>query len=57
MLLTDAELLRTAERSDVVRARVVGGGDRARVGERVSAVHYLGGLAETGDARWTAVPA
>jgi hypothetical protein len=36
---------------------VVGGEDRARVGERVPAVNYLGGLVETGDARWTAVPA
>jgi glycine reductase len=37
--------------------RVVGGEDRALVGERVPAVHYVGGLSETGDARWTAVPA
>ena len=37
--------------------RVVGGEERARVGERVPAVNYLGGLVETGDARWTAVPA
>ncbi len=29
----------------------------ARSGERVPAVHYLGGLVQTGDARWTAVPA
>ena len=33
------------------------GEEHARVGERVPAVHYLGGLVQTGDARWTAVPA
>ena len=37
--------------------RVIGGQGRARVGELVPAVHYLGGLVQTGDARWTAVPA
>ena len=37
--------------------RVIGPADRARVGARVPAVHYLGGLGQTGDARWTAVPA
>jgi glycine reductase len=37
--------------------RVVGGQERALVGERVPAVHYVGGLSETGDARWTSVPA
>jgi len=54
-------LVSTGNEDELVDAwipeRVVGGDDRARVGERVPAVHYLGGLAETGDARWTAVPA
>jgi hypothetical protein len=36
---------------------VIGGAERARIDERVPAVHYLGGLVQTGDARWTAVPA
>jgi glycine reductase complex component B subunit alpha and beta len=38
-------------------ALVIGGGRGARIGERIPAVHYLGGLGQTGDARWTAVPA
>lgn len=54
-------LVSTGNEDELVDAwtpeRVVGGDDRARVGERVPAVHYLGGLAETGDARWTAMPA
>jgi glycine reductase complex component B subunit alpha and beta len=37
--------------------RVVGGMDRAGTGRRIPAVHYVGGLVQTGDARWTAVPA
>jgi sarcosine reductase len=37
--------------------RVIGSAGRARIGERVPAVQYLGGLSQTGDARWTAVPA
>jgi glycine reductase complex component B subunit alpha and beta len=36
---------------------VIGGRERAAVGERIAAVHYVGGLVQTGDARWTAVPA
>jgi glycine reductase len=54
-------LVSTGNEDELVDAwtpdRVVGGEDRARVGERVPAVNYLGGLVETGDARWTAVPA
>jgi hypothetical protein len=54
-------LVSTGNEDELVDAwtpeRVIGGEDGARVGERVPAVHYLGGLAETGDARWTAVPA
>ena len=53
-------LVSTGNEDELVDAwtpeRVVGGDDRARVGERVPAVHYLGGLVQTGDARWTAVP-
>ncbi len=54
-------LVSTGNEDELVDAwtpeRVIGGVARARVGERVPAVHYLGGLAETGDTRWTAVPA
>ncbi len=54
-------LVSTGNEDELVDAwtpeRVIGGDERARLGERVPAVHYLGGLAETGDARWTAVPA
>ena len=54
-------LVSTGNEDELVEAwtpdRVVGGEERARVGERVPAVNYLGGLVETGDARWTAVPA
>jgi glycine reductase len=38
-------------------ARVIGGPDRARIGRPVPMVHYLGACVQTGDARWTAVPA
>jgi glycine reductase len=37
--------------------RIIGGVEWASVGERIAAVHYVGGLVQTGDARWTAVPA
>jgi hypothetical protein len=37
--------------------RVIGGADRARVGRPIPMVHYLGACVQTGDARWTAVPA
>jgi hypothetical protein len=37
--------------------RIVGGRDLSRAGGRIAAVHYVGGLVQTGDARWTAVPA
>jgi hypothetical protein len=37
--------------------RVIGGEDRARVGEPVPMAHYLGACMQTGDARWTAVSA
>jgi Glycine/sarcosine/betaine reductase component B subunits len=54
-------LVSTGNEDELVDAwipdRVLGAEDRARVDERVPAVHYLGGLAETCDARWTAVPA
>jgi len=54
-------LVSTGNEDELVDAwlpgRVIGGDDRARTGERVPAVHYLGGNVETGDARWTAVPA
>jgi sarcosine reductase len=36
---------------------VIGGEEHARVGERVPQVYYVGGLVQTGDAQWTAVPA
>jgi glycine/sarcosine/betaine reductase component B subunit len=38
-------------------ARVIGGEDRARIGRPVPMVHYVGACVQTGDARWTAVPA
>jgi hypothetical protein len=54
-------LVSTGNEDELVDAwtpeRVIGSVERARIGERVPAVHYLGGLAQTGDARWTAVPA
>ncbi len=54
-------LVSTGNEDELVDAwvpdRVIGGERGARVGERVAAVHYLGGLVQTGDARWTAVPA
>ena len=54
-------LVSTGNEDELVDAwtpeRVIGGIERARAGERIPAVHYLGGLAETGDTRWTAVPA
>ncbi len=54
-------LVSTGNEDELVDAwtpeRVIGGAERARIGERVPAVHYLGGLVQTGDARWTAVPA
>ena len=53
-------LVSTGNEDELVEAwtpeRVVGGG-RARVGEPVPTWAYLGACAETGDARWTAVPA
>ncbi len=54
-------LVSTGNEDELVDAwvphRVIGGEEHARVGERVPAVHYVGGLVQTGDARWTAVPA
>ncbi len=54
-------LISTGNEDELVEAwtpdRVIGGSERAAVGERVAAVHYVGGLVQTGDARWTAVPA
>ena len=54
-------LVSTGNEDELVDAwtpeRVIGSPERARIGERVPAVHYLGGLVQTGDARWTAVPA
>jgi glycine reductase complex component B subunit alpha and beta len=54
-------LISTGNEDELVEAwipeRVIGGEGGARLGERVPAVHYLGGLVQTGDARWTAVPA
>jgi sarcosine reductase len=54
-------LISTGNEDELVAAwapsRVIGGDERAVVGERVAAVHYVGGLVQTGDARWTAVPA
>jgi glycine reductase len=54
-------LVSTGNEDELVDAwvpeRVIGARARARVGERVAAVHYLSGLGQTGDARWTAVPA
>jgi glycine/sarcosine/betaine reductase component B subunit len=37
--------------------RVIGGDARASVGERIASVYYVGGHVQTGDTRWTAVPA
>lgn len=54
-------LVSTGNEDELVDAwtpeRVIGGAGRARIGERVPAVHYLGGFSQTGDTRWTAVPA
>jgi hypothetical protein len=54
-------LISTGNEDELVEAwtpeRIIGGRELARVGERVSAVYYVGGLVQTGDARWTAVPA
>jgi hypothetical protein len=54
-------LISTGNEDELVEAwtpeRIIGGRELARVGERVAAVHYVGGLVQTGDARWTAVPA
>ncbi len=54
-------LISTGNEDELVEAwtpeRVIGTPERAAVGERIAAVHYLGGLVQTGDARWTAVPA
>jgi hypothetical protein len=54
-------LISTGNEDELVGAwtpeRVIGDSGRAAVGERIVAVHYLGGQVQTGDARWTAVPA
>jgi hypothetical protein len=54
-------LISTGNEDELVDAwtpqRVIGGTTRSAVGERIAAVHYVGGLVQTGDARWTAVPA
>jgi hypothetical protein len=54
-------LISTGNEDELVEAwtpeRIIGGRELALIGERVPAVHYLGGLVQTGDARWTAVPA
>jgi Glycine/sarcosine/betaine reductase component B subunits len=54
-------LISTGNEDELVAAwtpvRVIGGDDRARVGRAVPMVHYLGSCQQTGDARWTAVPA
>ena len=54
-------LISTGNEDELVEAwtpvRIIGGQALARVGERTAAVHYVGGLVQTGDARWTAVPA
>ena len=54
-------LISTGNEDELVEAwtpeRVIGGQERAAVGERLAAVHFVGGLVQTGDARWTAVPA
>jgi glycine reductase len=54
-------LVSTGNEDELVDAwvpdRVIGGTDLAQVGRHVAAVHYVGGLVQTGDARWTAVPA
>jgi len=54
-------LISTGNEDELVEAwtpeRVIGGQERAAVGERIAAVHFVGGLVQTGDARWTAVPA
>jgi glycine reductase complex component B subunit alpha and beta len=54
-------LVSTGNEDELVDAwqpeRVIGDAARASVGKRVASVLYLGGHVETGDARWTAVPA
>jgi glycine reductase len=54
-------LVSTGNEDELVDAwtpdRIIGGTDLAQVDRRVAAVHYVGGLVQTGDARWTAVPA
>jgi glycine reductase len=54
-------LISTGNEDELVEAwtpeRIIGGRELALIGERVPAVHYIGGLVQTGDARWTAVPA
>ena len=54
-------LISTGNEDELVEAwtpeRVIGGQECAAVGERIAAVHFVGGLVQTGDARWTAVPA
>jgi hypothetical protein len=54
-------LISTGNEDELVEAwtpeRIIGRRELALIGERVPAVHYLGGLVQTGDARWTAVPA
>jgi sarcosine reductase len=53
-------LISTGNEDELVDAwmpdRVIGG-TPAGVGERMPSVHYVGGFVQTGDARWTAVPA
>jgi hypothetical protein len=54
-------LVSTGNEDELVDAwtpeRIIGGEARAAIGARIPAVHYVGGLVQTGDARWTAVPA
>ncbi len=54
-------LISTGNEDELVDAwtpqRVIGGTSHSAVGERIAAVHYVGGLVQTGDAHWTAVPA
>jgi hypothetical protein len=53
-------LISTGNEDELVPAwtpeRVLGGHDRAR-GRPVPMAHYVGACVQTGDARWTAVPA
>jgi sarcosine reductase len=54
-------LVSTGNEDELVAAwdpvRVIGGEDRACIGRPVPMVQYLGASVQTGDARWTAVPA